>query len=59
MRSVIQVLGVALMVAGFLVDNSVRSRNRRAGRTSDKDGSTRLPFVLFCVGAVLLVLSSI
>ena len=59
MRSVIQVLGVALMVAGFLVDNSVRSRNRRAGATSDKDGSTRLPLVLFCIGAVLLVLSSI
>jgi uncharacterized membrane protein len=59
MRSVIQVLGVALMVAGFLVDNSVRSRNRRAGGTSDKDATTRLPFVLFCIGAVLLVLASI
>ena len=60
MRSVIQVLGVALMVAGFLVDNSVRSRGRRAGESVDKDATTtRLPFVLFCIGAVLLVLASI
>jgi hypothetical protein len=59
MRPVIQVLGVGLILAGFLVDNSVRSRNRRAGGTSDKDATTRLPFVLFCIGAVLLVLASI
>ena len=59
MRSAIQVLGVALMVAGFLVDNSVRSRRRRAGGTAGKDVSTRLPLVLFCIGAVLLVLASI
>jgi len=59
MRPATQVLGVALMVAGFLVDNSVRRRHRRAGRTSDKEVTTRLPFVLFCVGAVLLVLASI
>jgi hypothetical protein len=59
MRSVIQVLGVGLMVAGFLVDNSVRSRHRRAGGTSDKDATTRLPFVLFCIGAALLVLASL
>jgi hypothetical protein len=59
MRSVVRVLGVALMVAGFLVDNSVRSRRRRAGGNVDKDATTRLPFVLFCIGAVLLVLASI
>jgi len=59
MRPAIQVLGVGLMVAGFLVDNSVRRRHRRAGGPSDKEVTTRLPFVLFCVGAVLLVLASI
>ena len=59
MRSVIQVLGIALMLAGFLVDNSARSRNRRAGGSADKDATTRLPFVLFCIGAVLFVLASI
>jgi hypothetical protein len=58
-RRVIQVLGVALMVAGFLVDNSARSDHRRAGGTSDKEVTTRLPMVLFCIGAVLLVLASI
>ena len=59
MRRVIQLLGIALMVAGFLVDNSMRNRQRRAGGTADKDASTRLPYVLFGIGAVLLVLSSI
>jgi hypothetical protein len=59
MRRVIQVLGIALMVAGFLVDNSARSRQRRAGGTADKEVSTRLPLALFCVGAALLVLASI
>jgi hypothetical protein len=59
MRRVIQVLGIALMVAGFLVDNSARSRQRRAGGSADKEVSTRLPLVLFCIGAVLLVLASI
>jgi hypothetical protein len=59
MRRVVQVLGIALMAAGLLVDNSVRSRNRRAGRTSDKDRTSRLPLWLFWIGAVLVVLSSI
>jgi hypothetical protein len=58
-RRAIQVLGIALMTAGLLVDNSVRSRNRRAGRTSDTNRTSRLPLVLFWIGAVLVVLSSI
>jgi hypothetical protein len=53
------VLGVALMAAGLLVDNSMRSRNRRTGSTSDKDRTSRLPLWLFWIGAVLVVLSSI
>ena len=59
MRRVIQVLGIALMAAGLLVDNWVRSRNRRAGRTADKNLTSRLPVLLVWIGAVLLVLSSI
>lgn len=59
MRRVIQVVGVALMAAGLLVDNSMRSRNRRTGNTSDKDRTSRLPLWLFWIGAVLVVLSSI
>lgn len=59
MRRAIQVLGVALMAAGLLFDASVRNRNRRAGRTSDKHLTSRLPLVLFWIGAVLVVLSSI
>jgi hypothetical protein len=59
MRRVIQLLGVALMAAGLLVDNSMRSRNRRTGNTSDKDRTSRLPLWLFWIGAVLVVLSSI
>ena len=59
MRRVIQVLGVALMAAGLLVDNSMRSRNRPTGGTSDKDRTSRLPLWLFWIGAVLVVLSSI
>jgi len=59
MGRVIQVLGVALMAAGLLVDNSMRSRNRRTGNTSDKDRTSRLPLWLFWIGAVLVVLSSI
>ena len=55
-RRVIQVLGIA---AGLLLDTSVRSRNRRDGRTSDKHVTSRLPVVLFVIGAVLLVLSSL
>jgi len=58
-RRAIQVLGIALMAAGFLLDNSVRSRHRRAGSTSDKNLTSRLPVLLVWVGAVLLVLSSI
>jgi hypothetical protein len=59
MRRAIQVLGIALMTAGFLVDNSVRRRNRRVGSTSDKNLTSRLPMLLVGIGAVLLVLSSI
>jgi hypothetical protein len=47
------------MAAGLLIDNSVRRRNRRAGRTPDKNLTSRLPLLLFWIGAVLLVLSSI
>ena len=59
MGRVIQMLGVALMAAGLLVDNSMRSHNRRTGSTSDKDRTSRLPLWLFWIGAVLVVLSSI
>jgi hypothetical protein len=59
MRRAIQVLGIALMAAGFLLDNSVRRRDRRAGRTSGKSLTSRLPMVLVWIGVVLLVLSSI
>ena len=59
MRRVIQVVGVALMAAGLLVDNSMRSRNRRTANTSDKDRTSRLPLWFFWIGAVLVVLSSI
>ena len=59
MGRVIQVLGVALMAAGLLLDNSLRNRDRRAGRTSDKHLTSRLPVLLFWIGAVLLVLSSL
>ena len=60
MRRLIQVLGIALMAAGLLVHNSMRSRNRRTGNTSEKDATKiRLPLWLFWIGAVLVVLSSI
>ena len=59
MRRLIQVFGIALMAAGLLVDNSMRSRNRRTGTTSGKDRTSRLPLWLFWIGAVLVVLSSI
>jgi hypothetical protein len=59
MRGVISVLGIGLMLAGFLVDNSARRRQRQAGGTTGKEVSTRLPMVLFSVGAVLLVLANI
>jgi hypothetical protein len=58
-RRAIQVLGIALMAAGFLLDNSVRSRNRPADSMSDKNRTSRLPVLLVWIGAVLLVLSSI
>jgi hypothetical protein len=58
-RRAIQVLGIALMAAGLLFDASVRNRNRGAGRTSDTYLISRLPLVLFWIGAVLVVLSSI
>jgi hypothetical protein len=58
-RRAIQVLGIALMAAGLLFDASVRNRNRGAGRASDKHLTSRLPLVLFWIGAVLVVLSSI
>jgi hypothetical protein len=59
MRRAIQVLGIALMAAGLLLDRSVRDRDRRAGSTADKSLPSRLPVLLFWIGAVLLVLSSI
>ena len=55
MRRLIQVLAIALMTAGLLIDNS----RRRAARTSDRPSTSRLPLVLFWIGAVLLVLVSI
>jgi hypothetical protein len=58
-RRAIQVLGIALMTAGLLVDRSLRNRDRRAGGTSDRNLTSRLPLLLFWIGAVLLVLSSI
>ena len=53
-----QVLGIALMYAGLLIDSSARSRRRRGGGTSGRDLG-RLPLVLFWIGAVLLVVGSI
>jgi heme/copper-type cytochrome/quinol oxidase subunit 2 len=58
MRRTIQVLGIALMVAGLFIDSSARSR-RRAGATTDRDLTSRLPLLLFWIGAVVLVLASI
>jgi hypothetical protein len=58
-RPAIQVLGIGLMAAGLLLDTSERRRNRRAARTSDKNLTSRVPVLLFWVGAVLLALSSI
>jgi hypothetical protein len=58
-RRAVQVLSIGLMAAGFLLDTSVRRRDRRAGRTSDKNLTSRLPLLLFWIGAVLLVRSSI
>jgi hypothetical protein len=58
-RRAIQVLGIALMAAGLLYDSSARARNRRAGRTPDQGPTSRLPLLLFWIGAVLLVVVSI
>jgi hypothetical protein len=58
-RRVTQVLGIALMTAGLLVDSSLRNRRRRAGGTSDRNLTSRLPLSLFWIGAVLLILSSV
>jgi hypothetical protein len=58
-RRAIQVVGVALMAAGLLVDSSVRRGDRRAGRTSGQHLTSRLPVALFWIGTVLVVLSSI
>ena len=59
MRRAVQVLGVALMAAGLFIDTSQRNRNRRAGRTTDEGRTSRLPLVLFWIGAVLLVVASL
>jgi hypothetical protein len=58
MRRTIQVLGIALMLAGLVIDRSVGSR-RRAGGTADRNLTSRLPLALFWIGAVVLVLASI
>jgi hypothetical protein len=58
-RRATQVLGIALMTAGLLIDSSLRSRDRGAGPTADKHRTSRLPLLLFWIGAVLLVLASI
>jgi hypothetical protein len=55
----IQVLGIALMTAGLLLDSTQRNRNRRAASPSGKNPTSRLPLLLFWIGAVLLVLASI
>ena len=59
MGRTIQVLGIALMTAGLLIDTSARRRDRGAARTSEENRTSRLPLVLFWIGAVLLVISSI
>jgi hypothetical protein len=58
-RRAIQALGIAVMAAGLLLDRSLRSRDRRAGGASDSNLARRLPLLLFWIGAVVLVLSSI
>ena len=59
MRRAIQVVGIALMAGGLLLDSSARARSRRAGGTSGRVPSSRFPLALFWIGAVLLVLSAI
>jgi hypothetical protein len=58
-RGAIQLLGIGLMFAGLLLDVSARNRDRRAGTASGRNPTGRLPLVLFWIGAVLVVLSSI
>jgi hypothetical protein len=65
-RRAMQVLGLALITAGLFLGNAPRDRDRRTGPslrskggTSDRNLRSRLPLLLFWVGAVLLVLSSI
>jgi hypothetical protein len=58
-RRAIQVLGIALMAGGLLLDRWLRDRDRRAGGSSGGNPIGRLPLPLFWVGAALLVLSSI
>jgi hypothetical protein len=58
-RRAIQVLGIAVMAAGLLLDSSQRNRDRRAGVTPGRHPTSRLPVVLFWTGAVLLTLASI
>jgi hypothetical protein len=55
----LQVLGIALMTAGLVVDRSLRRRDRAADKTSDRNLTGRLPVPLFWVGAVLVVVASI
>jgi hypothetical protein len=55
----IQVLGIALMAAGLLLDSSLRKRSRGTPHASDRNLTSRLPLSLFWIGAVLLVLASI
>ena len=59
MRRAIQALGIALMAAGLLIDASARNRDRRAGAASGGNRTNRLPLVLFWIGAVLVVLTSV
>ena len=59
MRRAIQVLGIGLMAAGLLLDTSARRRSRRADSGSAKNLASRLPLLLFWIGTVLLVLSSV
>jgi hypothetical protein len=58
-RRAIQAVAVAVMAAGLLVDSSRRARDRRPGGPSATNRSSRLPLVLFWVGAALLVVSSL
>jgi hypothetical protein len=55
----VQILGIALMTAGLFLDSTRRNRDRRAASPSGKSLTSRLPLLLFWIGAVLLVLASI